>query len=246
MLAGFAGVATMATSCSSDATGAIESTDYGTAVALGNGTARSYVVQRKGVPTEIGVVLSEFALDNLQTTPVMGGYESLIPLPANNPTQYKTVGLNWNPSGHPPVYMLPHFDVHFYAISEAEKNAIVPSDPAFGAKAANLPPAAFVMPGFKNDAPSNAVPRMGLHWTDSNAPEFRGQPFTRTFVQGSWDGRFIFSEPMLTRAYLLTRPDELVTLARASQTTPGYYPGSYRVKWDASKSEWRIGLADLK
>ncbi|HUQ47099.1 MAG TPA: hypothetical protein VM053_02520 [Gemmatimonadaceae bacterium] len=192
-------------------------------------------------------MLSEAALDNLQTAPVMGGYESVVPLPANNPTQYKLIGLNWNPAGHPPVYMLPHFDAHFYMISEAEKNAIVPSDPDFGAKAAALPSAAFAIPGYVNDVPANAVPRMGLHWTDTNAAEFHGSPFTRTFIEGSWNGRFIFLEPMLTRAYLLTRPNELVPLARASQNAAsGYYPGAYRVSWDAPRAEWRIGLADLR
>ena len=236
-----------AASCSDDVTGTGEKTEFGAPVPLGNGTVRTYIVEQKGVPTEIGVVLSEAALDNLQTTPQMGGYETVVPLPAVNSTQYKLVGLNWNPGGHPPVYMLPHFDAHFYMISEAEKNAIVPTDPDFAKKAANIPTAAFTMPGFVNDVPANAVPRMGLHWTDTNAPEFHGSSFTRTFIAGSWDGKFIFHEPMLTRAYLLTRPDELVPLGRASQTAiPGYYPGSYRVKWDAQKAEWRIGLADLR
>lgn len=246
-LAGAIAVPTMLASCSGDATGANETTDFGTPVALGNGTVKSYLVQRNGVPTELGLVLSEAALDNLQTAPVMGGYESVVPLPANNPTQYKLIGLNWNPAGHPPVYMLPHFDAHFYMISEAEKNAIVPSDPDFGAKAAALPSAAFAIPGYVNDVPANAVPRMGLHWTDTNAAEFHGSPFTRTFIEGSWNGRFIFLEPMLTRAYLLTRPNELVPLARASQNAAsGYYPGAYRVSWDAPRAEWRIGLADLR
>jgi hypothetical protein len=247
VLAGLMAAASLMASCSNDSTGANETTEFGAPVTLGNGTAKSYIVQRNGVPTELGVILSEAALDNLQTAPVMGGYESLVPLPANNPTQYKVIGLNWNPAGHPPVYMLPHFDVHFYMISEAEKNAIVPTDPDFAAKAASLPAAAFSIPGFVNDIPANAVPRMGLHWTDPSAPEFHGVPFTRTFIEGSWNGRFIFLEPMLTRAYLLTHPNELVPVGRAPQTdTPGYYPGAYRASWDAGKSEWRIGLANLQ
>ena len=234
-------------SCSGDVTGDNQATAYGSPVALGNGTVRSYIVEERGAPTELGIVLSETALDNLQAAPVMGGYETVVPLPTNNKTQYKLIGLNWNPGGHPPVYMLPHFDAHFYMITEAEKNAMVPTDPAFATKASNLPTAAFVMPGFANDIPANAVPRMGLHWTDTNAPEFHGQPFARTFIAGSWDGRFIFLEPMLTRAYLLTKPDELIPLGRASQKAiPGYYPGAYRIKWDSGKQEWRIGLADLR
>lgn len=47
-----------------------------------------------------------------------------------------------------------------------------------------------------------SVPKMGLHWIDTNSPELspRNQPFTATFIIGSWDGKVIFDEPMVTRA----------------------------------------------
>jgi hypothetical protein len=141
---------------------------------------------------------------------------------------------------------VPHFDFHFYMVSLADRNAIDPSDPAFATKAANLPTAGFRLAGYAADPPANAIPHMGLHWTDSNAPEFHGQPFTRTFITGSWDGRFTFFEPMVTRAYLLTNPNDVVPVASASQRAiSGYYPSAYRVTWDGAKAEWRIGLASL-
>jgi len=237
-------------SCSSSPTDttATSTTVYGTSVAVGNGTARSYLVLQNGTPAELGVALSEGALDSLPMTPKMGGYEFLLPLPAGNATQYQVIGLNWNPTGHPPamVYTVPHFDFHFYMTSLADRNAIDPSDPAFAADAANLPGASFRLPGYVADPPANAVPHMGLHWTDSAAPEFHGQPFTRTFITGSWNGQFTFFEPMVARAYLLTRPEDSIPVASASQRAiAGYYPGAYRVSWNAANAEWRVGITQL-
>jgi hypothetical protein len=53
---------------------------------------------------------------------------------------------------------------------------------------------------------------MGAHWADLLSPEFSGSPFTKTFILGTYDGKVIFWEPMITRAYLLTQPDEFVTV----------------------------------
>jgi hypothetical protein len=252
-LGAFAAIGTaavIAASCSSEttATAAKPVVDYGAAVAIGGGTARSYVVLDNGVPTELGVALSAAALDSLPSAPLMGGYEFVLPLPAQNTTQFQVIGLNWNPTGHPPpmVYTVPHFDVHFYMVSSADRAAIAPSDPSFAAEAANLPAVDLRPPGYVADPPANAIPRMGIHWTDTSSAEFHGAPFTRTFINGSWNGQFVFFEPMVTRAYLLTHPDDLVPVrAAARRATTGYYPANYRVSWDASASEWHIALSDL-
>ena len=62
-------------------------------------------------------------------------------------------------------------------------------------------------------------PRMGLHWADAAAPEFSGQPFVKTFIYGSYDGAFIFAEPMLTKAYLESKP--------VATATPVKVPAQY-------------------
>lgn len=245
-----AAVVTLVASCSRDTTAPKPTsvTAYGAPVAVGNGNARSYLVLADGTPTELGIALSAGALDGLPQTPVMGGYEFLLPFPAGNTTQYQVIGLNWNPAGHPPpmVYTVPHFDFHFYMMTLADRNAIVPSDPTFATKAANLPPEQLRPSGYVADIPANAVPQMGLHWTDSTAAEFHGQPFTRTFINGSWNGAFTFLEPMVTRAYLLTHPDDLIPVRSTSQhALAGYYPKAYRVSWDAADSEWHVALASL-
>ena len=250
-LAGFTAIGAAAlfgASCSSETTATAPKpvVDYGTPVAIGNGTARSYVVLDNGVPTELGVALSATALDSLPSAPLMGGYEFVLPLPAQNTTQFQVIGLNWNPTGHPPpmVYTVPHFDVHFYMISSADRAAIAPSDPSFAAEAASLPAADLRPPGYVADPPANAIPHMGIHWTDTTAAEFHGSPFTRTFINGSWNGQFVFIEPMVTRAYLLTHPDDLVPVHAAAQhAAAGYYPAKYRVSWDSAASEWHMRAA---
>ena len=80
------------------------------------------------------------------------------------------------------------------------------------------------------------------------------QPFTRTFIKGTSDGRFIFDEPMITRAWLLTKrissreaaPDEVIPLPTAARYVPvGYYPQAYRVAYDPRAREFLVGLTPL-
>ena len=229
--------------------------DYGEPVPMGNGTARVYVEVVNGVPVELGIALSEDALDGLPTHHTPGGLElepgpkmffSTPEMPRTNPTPYRHVLLGWNPGGHEPpgVYDLPHFDFHFYTIEDAERLAIDPADPRFEEKAASHPAAQQVPEGYV--AIPGAVPFMGAHWVDPTTPELNGVTFTETFLYGSWDGRLIFAEPMITKAYLETWPDHYERLPIPAQPAEaGWQPGAYRVRWDAAAREYRIALTDF-
>jgi hypothetical protein len=228
---------------------------YGPPVKVGQGIARTYVLldakdgQRA---VELGVALDAGALQGLPADAGMYMYD--LRLPAKSPAPYQFVQLDWNAHGHPPmgVYTDPHFDFHFYAISKAERDAIVPTDPAFAAKANHVPPEEYrpqfyvplVPPGSRPvDA---AVPMMGVHWFDVRSPEFNGGSFARTFIYGSWNGQVTFYEPMVTRAYLLSRPDAVDPIGVAPQVRqPGRYPTAYRVSYDALSREYRIALSGL-
>jgi hypothetical protein len=239
---------------------------YGTPVKLGNGQARTYAVldSKAGqAPLEVGVALDERALDGLPTSHTMLALP--MALPTHGPLPYRSVVLNWNPQGHFPdgVYDVPHFDVHFYFTSQAEVEAITPSDPEFAAKANNVPtgdfvPRFYIVPAAPGDDPATvAEPNMGVHWVDVRSPELqmllgpmgdpsRYQPFTRTFIYGSWNGRFTFLEPMVTRAYLLSRPDETMPISKpARYPEAGWYPDAYRITYDAQAKEYRVGLVGL-
>jgi hypothetical protein len=242
---------------------------YGAAVALGDGQARTYIVEdeRSGTPIEVGVALSAAALEGLpKQAPdhgpgTHGPYsEYLLELPADNPTPYRFVELDWNPHGHGGPYTAPHFDFHFYRVPLATRNEIDLRDPEFASKAARLPapdemPARYASTHvLLNTTPAGmTVPRMGLHWIDSASPELppSNKPFTGTFIIGSWNGQVIFDEPMVTRDYILAQRTGPATadstpLPIARRYAPaGYYPVSYGIKWDEDKQEYRIALQGL-
>ena len=233
---------------------------YGTPVKLGNGMARTYVVldgKAGQSAVELGIALDEGALDNL---PNEGTEHSLLlQLPAQSPAPYQFAELDWNPFGHEPagVYDTPHFDFHFYAISKAEWNSIDPSDPNYAANASNVPTGAYVPPFYIIPGPPAviAVPHMGVHWVDVRSPELQNLlgnpagylPFTKTFIYGSWAGRYTFYEPMVTRAYLLSKPSDVVTPISTPQLYPlaGSYPTAYRVTFDPQAKEYRVALTAL-
>ncbi len=228
----------------------------GTAVPVGQGTARSYVILEQGAPVEIGIALSENALAGLPEAtfnPAHQGHhmmqEYLLPLPeAASTTPFRLVELDWNPSGHVPpgIYDLPHFDFHFYTIEEAARNQIVRENPDYVTKGENVPPAPFVPAGYISPSMDLTEPRMGRHWVNPASPELNGQRFTHTFIYGSWDGQLIFGEPMLTRDFLLTRPNVTTKVPTAERYAPaGYYPDAYGVHYDADRREYRVSLKGL-
>ena len=252
---------------------------YGTPQKVGNGTVRTYIVtdQKNGArPLEVGVALSEQAMEGLpapvaSTDPMANMHMYTLDLPAKNPTQYKFVQFDWNPKGHEPdsVYTYAHFDFHFYTVPVEVRNSILPSDPQYAAKAANYPAPEYRPPFYLDaataaNAPAAAVtiPMMGLHWLDVRSPELQKltgnpagyRPFTKTFIYGTWDGQFIFDEPMITRAYILEKKttadpslaDEVVPVPTAAKYSPaGFYPSAYRITWDAQQKEYRVALTQL-
>jgi hypothetical protein len=229
---------------------------YGPAQKIGNGVVRTYVDVRGGEPVEIGVAFSENALENLPMGHAQhagaDAHANIVAYSLEFPreaarTPYRFVELDWNPGGHEPpgIYDLPHFDFHFYTITQAERDAIDPSDPNFQKKTENLPADGYMTSNYV--APMmTAVPKMGLHWVDPASPELSGQKFTRTFIYGSWDGQTIFWEPMVTREFILSRPSFQTPVMQPRRVaTPGYYPKGYSVRWDEQKKEYRIALTEL-
>ncbi len=209
---------------------------YGPQVQMGNGRARSFIVlEKNGMPLEIGAELTEGAMYGLPEDP--SDFEAaafLLPLhqKAQQATAFDHLIINWNIHGHEPphVFDIPHFDFHFYMITLAQQMAIPPYevDPSgFN----NLPPPAswpaayFPTPG--------GVPQMGRHWiSGSFAP-----PFTHTMIYGSYGGRFIFMEPMVTRQTLLDGLTSEVPYSplQGFPVAGKWYPQKYNVYKDGNK-----------
>ena len=181
-------------------------------------------------------------------------HEWAIPLPteaARRPdVPFKWALINWNPMGHipPGVYDLPHFDVHFYLDSIEKVFAIEPGPcgPEFVRcdqfNLAKKPlPGNYVHPDFKDvDA---VAPAMGNHLIDLTSPEFKGQRFTRTWIFGIYDGRITFYEEMLSRDYMLSKPNicnPIKTAAAVEQA--GYYPTVSCVRYDAEHDAYTVSM----
>ncbi len=238
--------------------GAIEMS-YGKPIQVGDGTVRTYVARDGDRPTEVGIALSSGVLEGLPVDGAPGGvimpdghsgFEWELEMPGDNPTPYQFALFGWNPAGHEPdgTYTIPHFDFHFYTVPGDVRHGMDPTDPQFVSKGLKAPESIYTPSGYTplEDA---LVPFMGNHWVDPNAPELRHhgrQPFTHTFLFGSWDGRVIFAEPMITKAFLEARQEVRLPLAMAERYDPqGYYPASYEIRWLETESEYRIALTDL-
>jgi hypothetical protein len=181
-------------------------------------------------------------------------FEHVIPLPdavaRRGDVPFKWVLLNWNPSGHipPGIYDVPHFDVHFFI--EPIANVLTlragPCGPEFVRcdqfEAGKQPvPSNYVPPDFRNvDA---VVPAMGNHLVDLTGPEFNKQPFTRSWIFGVYGGKVIFYEEMVTRAFLLGKPQSCFPIkSPRSVATSGFYPTVSCLRHNATTGETTVSM----
>ncbi|MBC7894265.1 MAG: DUF5602 domain-containing protein [Cytophagaceae bacterium] len=255
--------------CSKESTSPAGNTrTYGPALALGQGTARTFVTtDQAGTPKTLGVALSEAAMTGLPQMPMPGmpsGAMLVLQLPAAAVnTGFDHVMLDWNPAGHEPehVYTLPHFDFHFYQITSAVRESIMPTNPEWATKSGAFPTAEYIPAGYVAGsvlagvpAPAAAVPMMGMHWLDVASGELQPPPnnktFTSTFIYGTWDGTFIFLEPMITKAYIESMKDKpagiILPIGVAQKVQKaGAYPNAYSITYDATAKEYRITLEGL-
>lgn len=215
---------------------------FGEQQSIGDGTLRTFAtLDDKNNPMAIGVAFTEASLSDLPTFPIE--YELSLPSEAS---AYRYVVLSWNPQGHAPAgtYDVPHFDFHFYTLSAAERQKIT----AVGedlARVSRAPSPEFMPDGYVLE-PTAPAPREGRHWIDSNSSEFQGLPFTQTFIYGTYDGEIVFAEPMLTKAFLETKPTvrESISLPSA-YTQTAYYPTHYSVNYDSVQRTYTVSLDGL-
>lgn len=87
---------------------------------------------------------------------------------------------------------------------------------------------------------------MGAHWVDPKAPEFNGQPFNETFIYGFYNGEMVFVEPMVTIAFLETKP-EVTKELKLPKCYPisSYYPTGYSLSYNETNKEYTLALEGL-
>jgi hypothetical protein len=217
----------------------------GEKVPIGQGTAFVFIELDPAthIPQTAGVELSGKSLQGL---PGHHDQEYVLPLPLSySLAPYQHVVMNWNPHGHFPdeIYGVPHFDFHFYLISAADRDKIV-CDENDAEICLKMPLEEEVAP-FYVPAPDGVL-KMGWHWVDSRAPELNGKKFKATFIYGYYDAQLIFLEPMITRAYLLSKAHFSQTLSLPAQVrVHGYYPQKYALIFDSVRDVFRVTLQKL-
>lgn len=155
-------------------------------------------------------------------------YSYKLNLPAQKSgTPFDHIVVDWNPHGHPPehVYDLPHFDLHFYMMSEGERDAI----PEYEEDSTGFLkyPGEVYMPAEYVPIPGGEA-KMGTHWVDITSPEVvrsNPQTFTQTFIYGTYNGAVAFYEPMATLSYLTNTKAYTRDIPQPQKfAKTGYYP----------------------
>ncbi len=222
-------------------------TYYGPAVTFEKGKVQAFIALGKdGKPVSMGIGLKEKALEDLPMAHDQGqpSFEHLLHFPKQiEATAFKFATVDWVPDGHEPdgIYNVPHFDIHFYMISNAKRMTITPldgMDPVI--------PLAKYLPEIYVQGPGR-VPMMGNHWVDPTSPEFNGEPFTKTFIYGTFKEDVIFWEPMVTLEYFKSKPSGKVAIPQPEAfQIEGYYPTKYEVKFNSQRKEYQVILTDFK
>ena len=212
-----------------------------TRIDFGGGTVTSFVSKdAAGTPITLGIRLSRGVITGVGSVHL----SAILELPRDaDLSPFNHIQLDWMPSGHAPdgIYFLPHFDAHFFMIGQADRAAITLADRTAMFR---QPQERTIPAGYRAD--SEGFAGMGVHWLDSQAPEFAQQPFTRTMIHGFHDGRMIFQEPMVTKAFLETRPDFRAPVAQPREySRPGFYPTTYHIAYDAATGDYIIALDGL-
>jgi len=156
-------------------------------------------------------------------------------------TGLQVLTVYWEAHGHPPgAYLTPHWDFHFYGITQEEIAAIDCQDVT---KPAELP-AGYALPDI--DIPGIGmltgicVPQMGMHSLLASEAEstdlFRG-----TMVVGWNRGSPIFIEPMIASATLNARADFSLEVPAIPGTPAGWHlPSGFQAKYDAENDSYRF------
>lgn len=222
-------IAAFAASCKKDD---VKNVFKGPEVKINNGKAWTWVqLKNDGTPERLAITITDAAMNSVPVDPNAGGEHNMLENsyvlkfhPKAGVTPFKHIWLNWNPAGHEPpgIYDIPHFDIHYYLISNEEREAMD------NAKLDILPPAAYFPPTYVSPGPG--VPTMGNHWLDMTSPELNGQTFDQTFIYGSYDSKVIFYEPMITKAFLQAQTNYERSIPQPAKfQKTGYYPTKMRV-----------------
>lgn len=151
----------------------------------------------------------------------------------------------WEPFGHPPErYLAPHFDFHFFGVPAAMVKKV---------DCKNLTPPALEMTpkGYAPAVPPGAnaaefcVPLMGFHGLpldEFSAPgQLKPGLFDKVLIAGFYEGKYTFTEPMITREFLLKKQNFSFELSHPAKTgRKTLYPKLLSATYDAKANAYNF------
>ncbi|WP_418318273.1 DUF5602 domain-containing protein [Piscinibacter sakaiensis] len=215
------------------------STYLGASRAVGNGSANTFVrVADDGSINSYGFTFTEAALSGLPA----GSTAHVLAMPTAPvaATVVDHMSLDWEPAGHEPagVFNVPHFDMHLYLISQAERGQI-----AFAADAP-APPAGVVPSGYVST--QTVVPAMGQHWIDPSDSNVSPGNFKHTLIYGFHGGKMVFFEPMVTQAFLNTKQSFSGPMKQpTTYPKPGWYPTRWSISYNAVTKVYSVTFDNM-
>ncbi|MBN1237848.1 MAG: hypothetical protein JXB36_05065 [Gammaproteobacteria bacterium] len=190
------------------------------------------------------------------------GHERSMEVTGNllDPTLFEHIVVNWNPHGHVPpgVFDTPHYDFHFYIIDEATRKSIrAPMAEEMCEPSAGADPvpvtcddyARLTAPVPEDQYPQDYIrpgavePGMGDHMLDPYGSGLNGNPFDHTFIFGAQDGALSFFEPMITLAYLRSKPNACFPIrVPAALPEAAWAPTQYCIRYRPGRDEYTVSL----
>jgi len=216
----------------------------GPQIQYGDGKLRSFVkLDADNFPVEIGFLMTSEIFENQDILPPE---EILTVLPlhqkAKQVTPYEFLGVKWS-LGHAPAFFDQHFDFYFYKITNEERLAIPEYTKATAPYFTLYPPEGYMPADYGTPPGQGGVyPEIGKHWLPLKLPDYL--PFTSIMVLGTYNGEYIFDEPMATLEVLRSNPDISTPLSQPEfYQEPNNYPTRYNIYVDPKTEDVYVTLS---
>ena len=246
ILVGLAPIALVASlaGCGGGSDDSNSSTAYGAAKALGNGTARTYIMHSGDTVQQVGIEFTPGVLTGLPNLKEGDGLLVPLAVPAEFAlTPFKAAQMDWSP-GHPPDgnQNVPHFHPTFFFLSDADRAQIT-----VGGAGASVPVDPVEVPGAYLSA-GLTVPGEGNVMFDPNLASYVETPFQSTTSQYDyWNGHMSNIQLGVANTLLakqVAQGDVLLQPQKYSVTGP--FPTHYQLQYDSARQVYRMYLDNFK
>jgi hypothetical protein len=164
-----------------------------------------------------------------------------LPAEARAATGIDHLTFYWEEHGHPPKpFLTPHYDFHFYTISDSARKAIDCANKTKPqALAAGYALRDMDIPGI-GFLTGLCVAKMGMH-SVTTADFDATTPFNGTMVLGYYNAKPIFFEPMISRTMLMEKKSFTLPLVTPPGVDPAiHFPTKFEAVWDPSIPGYRF------